>query len=497
MIRWTLNKKILLYLSVVLLIGAGVALWAVEIQIDYLEQEGIEKAELFNRMVMEIIESYIRAGSSSEEIMEVIKNLSNIENIKSLKVIRGPLMEKMLGVDPEKIPSDDLERRALKGEEIKIIYNENGDRFFRKITPIYKKNGCMIHHYVEGEEVMGAISSVVSYKSADRYIAREKIFIITLFITIIVLPLTLLFFLLSKFVIRPLKKIQKSVEILGKTGDLPEKVKLQTGDELGELATSINMMADDLKKYREALIASELKYKDLFESVPDIIFSLNSKGEFISVNKSITYSLGYSTNEIVGKNFSEIVYKDDLEDAQKTFRDLLWRKKELRRSLRVRLLRKNEDIRYFDIKASPRYDKSGKPLKIDGVARDVTMGKRLREKELEREKMMASIKSLGNILVTLSHYINNSTAVISGWAHLSNYGEESNIEKMRKACLIETEKISAVLKSLRKMIDNMQLKTLKYSGVSIEMFDIEEEIKQKFKKIESKFSRGGEPYGKA
>lgn len=56
---------------------------------------------------------------------------------------------------------------------------------------------------------------------------------------------------------------------------------------------------------------SEKKYRDLVENSPDIVFSLDENGKILSINKSLTRILNYSTREIAGKNFFDLVYKSN------------------------------------------------------------------------------------------------------------------------------------------------------------------------------------------
>jgi signal transduction histidine kinase len=63
-------------------------------------------------------------------------------------------------------------------------------------------------------------------------------------------------FFISLSITRPIAKLRKSAEIIGK-GDLEHRVDLQTKDEIGELAASFTHMAEDLKQAQEELIRKE------------------------------------------------------------------------------------------------------------------------------------------------------------------------------------------------------------------------------------------------
>jgi serine phosphatase RsbU (regulator of sigma subunit) len=73
---------------------------------------------------------------------------------------------------------------------------------------------------------------------------------------------------LQRFVINPLKELNEGTNIIARTGDLNYQIEIKSRDEIGNLATSFNLMTKDLKKYVKQLaettaarerIESELK----------------------------------------------------------------------------------------------------------------------------------------------------------------------------------------------------------------------------------------------
>jgi len=63
---------------------------------------------------------------------------------------------------------------------------------------------------------------------------------------------------------------------------------------------------------REALVtralrSSEAQYRELCENVTDIVFTLNSMGDFTFMNRAGEKAIGYSLDEFLGMNFADIV----------------------------------------------------------------------------------------------------------------------------------------------------------------------------------------------
>ncbi len=69
------------------------------------------------------------------------------------------------------------------------------------------------------------------------------------------------------------------------------------------------------KHFIDALIESERKLHDLVEYLPEIVFELDSTGQINYINKRSTELLGYSREELLGKNALEIVIPEQRERA--------------------------------------------------------------------------------------------------------------------------------------------------------------------------------------
>ena len=64
----------------------------------------------------------------------------------------------------------------------------------------------------------------------------------------------------------------------------------------------------------EQLSASEDRFRSLVQTIPDIVYKIDSEGKFIFLNKSVE-RLGYHQSDLIGKHFSEIIHSADVHDA--------------------------------------------------------------------------------------------------------------------------------------------------------------------------------------
>lgn len=127
---------------------------------------------------------------------------------------------------------------------------------------------------------------------------------------------------------------------------------------------------DELNKTRE-------KYRELFDSTNDIIYTMDFKGNFTSVNKTAEKLLGLKFDELADVNMRSYLTP---ESARRALTDVVrkLRGKDENTVYEVDFIKKNRGIVTFEINSQVRYIK-GKPYEVFGIARDVTERKKANE----------------------------------------------------------------------------------------------------------------------
>src|SRR6185436_2513103 len=72
-------------------------------------------------------------------------------------------------------------------------------------------------------------------------------------------------------------------------------------EEAQALAERYRRVSDDERKAREAVGQSESRYRNLFESATDAIYTLDSHGSFTSVNEAACQLSGRRRDELLGR----------------------------------------------------------------------------------------------------------------------------------------------------------------------------------------------------
>lgn len=127
-----------------------------------------------------------------------------------------------------------------------------------------------------------------------------------------------------------------------------------------------------------------------------------------------------------------------------------------------------------------------KPFQMEEVMMRVRALLRMRDIESqlrEKESHLARVQTVGQLLVTMAHHINNSLAIMQGRAQSLKVGNAGQVEKFQNTCLQQTRRIQAVLKSLEELVQQMEISTTSYAGSHLEMLDIDEEINRRLREL--------------
>lgn len=143
-------------------------------------------------------------------------------------------------------------------------------------------------------------------------------------------------------------------------------------------------VAYDRRGAAAALRESEERYRDMVENAHDIIYAHDLQGNYISVNKAGERIMGYPLEEALTMNLSQTVAPEYLEKARRMVADKLEGKGET--VYDIELITK--DKRRIAVEINSRLVmQNGRPVAVQGIARDVTERKRA-EQSVLREKLL-------------------------------------------------------------------------------------------------------------
>ena len=121
------------------------------------------------------------------------------------------------------------------------------------------------------------------------------------------------------------------------------------------------------KETEDALIASEKKYRALFENLHDIFFILNNNAIITEVSPSLEKELGYSLSDVIGKSILDFLTNPA--DKVKLLRQVLQNNVA---SFTFPILKKDGSILHLAADFSINRDYDGNIVTLEGIARNVT-----------------------------------------------------------------------------------------------------------------------------
>jgi len=145
-----------------------------------------------------------------------------------------------------------------------------------------------------------------------------------------------------------------------------------------ELQLRNKELIDSLQAKIEELKISEEKYRDLFESVSDIIYVIDQGGNFVAVNKRMEEIVGYKRGELIGKPAATIFEKE-----KDVGLDDLLKKGVVQNAEKTYVLKDGRKILVL-LSSSVMRDSEGRIQGIVCCARDITERKQM-EEELRRQ----------------------------------------------------------------------------------------------------------------
>ena len=193
---------------------------------------------------------------------------------------------------------------------------------------------------------------------------------------------------------RPIALLNEGAQII-RQGDLDLKLKIGTGDEIEELASSFNKMALALKRNIRQLEDSEEKYRGLINSMRDGVCQADPDGTITFMNPAGLEILGYEdVEDAAGRNLRDLFLKQADHDF------IVVKLAELNFVERRRLWLKRRDGRAICVEFSVNrvFDDEDKFIGEEGIFRDMTESLRLEQEARERSEHIQVINQIANAI---------------------------------------------------------------------------------------------------
>lgn len=183
----------------------------------------------------------------------------------------------------------------------------------------------------------------------------------------------------------------------------------------------------EVEKRAKKLEESELRYRELYENIVDMVILINRQGKIIMANPRYYAMIGFDEGQENGTSFIEYIHPEDYVNVRKHLLEVLPSKDQVK-DVSFRIVNVLGEI--FDVECNAtQIKKQNKHVGFQMVIRDVTERKRLEKSLYESNKNLQDARS----------------STILGLAKLAEYrdqGTGAHLERIREYSKIIAEQLS-------------------------------------------------------
>lgn len=316
--------------------------------------------------------------------------------------------------------SPDLIKKIVSGDEVVV---EAGNRIY-----VYKK--VKKNRYIFNRTTTVYLELIYDVSALNRYLGKVIFYSVILIVIITVGAFFISTGIINKLFITRIMNIIDGLKMI-RFGNYETIITDTKGDEITDIAISINRMtetirqrSDELSHSNEKLREFTLYVNDIIESMPSIIITLDENDRIIEWNKEAEKFTGFTADESVGRIFWDFIpsfskYRDKCNEVRekRTNVELLKEVFIMENCGIDETLIKNIYIFPFSKK-----DITGVIIRVDDITQLVTNEERLNR--------ASRIEALGTMAGGLAHDFNNIiTGIISTASFLNIAMSKDTIDK--------------------------------------------------------------------
>ncbi len=178
--------------------------------------------------------------------------------------------------------SDNSESQDFSLSEIEEAFKDGGNRAYSQREVDGEKKLFFAFPIIHSDKIIGGVLFVNSLSDIEKNKRNISILVLIAFLsgTIIILIVSII---ISGTITKPLKVLNRSAINISK-GDYSNKINIKTRDELGVLASTFNLMMDEVANKINSLDFEKAKLGAVLESMGEGVVAYNCDNEIIADN---------------------------------------------------------------------------------------------------------------------------------------------------------------------------------------------------------------------
>ncbi|WPU63885.1 ATP-binding protein [Peredibacter starrii] len=344
------------------------------------------------------------------------------------------------------------------GKEIYNKYRQSGEYSPKEFNVILERISDLNDNFT-------AVETEFSKKigAASRWLENVILWLLVTSVILIQGSVVLLTFSFSSSLTRALKQFNFVTTEVGK-GNFSEYVEVNSKDELGQLANSINEMIVNLRyQIHERIHAeeSETKMKRLANSMPQIVFVLDANGECQFYNARWWTFIGMTPQDPKTVKFTDYIHPDDKPLVMHNCREALSEHRTYTGEYRLRDRKGN--YRWYLERCVPLLDIDGKVVQWFGTATDI------HDLKFAREELQKAVNIRDEFLSVASHELKTPLTSLKLQFQLrKRYIDKGEIarftpEKIHSMTMDDEMQLNHLVRLVDDMLDVSRLRTGKFN----------------------------------
>jgi two-component system phosphate regulon sensor histidine kinase PhoR len=279
---------------------------------------------------------------------------------------------------------------------------------------------------VNGKEMTGYLRMAMSLQQVDETVRNLWYFLI-IGLAVLFLIAGYVSYRIARSITRPIEKITRVANQISNM-NYKARVSSKSKDEIGQLGTAINTMADSLELQMNRILENESRMTGVLENMVSGVLMIDRDERIVLLNPSAEEILGFSSKELLGKKYNEA-------KQQFEFTKLIEECIEAREHIRDEMIFYYPAERILEINLSPISHVGEEWSGVLIVLHDITAMRRL---ERMRSEFVANV----------SHELKTPIAAVKGFAETLLAGaldDKETAKSFLKIIFDESERLNRLI----------------------------------------------------